>query len=119
MNDDSDKRRQAARAIQEELGRKSLSRRGLLGRLKLLGVAFGAGYLMSGKTADALARSAGEAGDTVASIKSTNPALNEIIEDGHKGGTVGEQAAEERGSRIKTAYRRVYARGYRRVYGRI
>jgi hypothetical protein len=119
MTNDSDKKRQVARTIQEELNKQNLSRRGLLRRLKLLGVAFGAGYLMSGKSADALVGNGGEAGEAVASLKSTNPALNEIIDEGHKGGTVGEESADERAPRIKTAYRRVYARAYRRVYGRI
>jgi hypothetical protein len=74
---------------------------------------------MSGKSADALAGNGGEAGEAVASLKSTNAALNEIIDEGRNPDAVGEESADERGSRIKTAYRRVYARAYRRVYGRI
>jgi hypothetical protein len=119
MTNDSDKKRQEAKAIQEELNKQNLSRRGLLRRLKLLGVAFGAGYLMSGKSADALTGSGGEASEAVASLKSTNAALNEIIDEGRSPDVAGEENADERGSRIKTAYRRVYARAYRRVYGRI
>lgn len=118
MTNDTDKKRQA-RAIQEELHNQSLSRRGLLQRLKLLGVAFGAGYLLSGKDAAALARSEAQASDAVASLRSTNPALNEIIDENRKDDAVGEKSADDRSSRIKTAYRRVYARAYRRVYGRI
>lgn len=116
MSDESDKKRQDAKAIQEELNKKTLSRRGLLQRLKLLGVGFGAGYLLSGKDAEALARSEGEASDAVASLKSTNPALNEVIDEGRKDGPVGEESADDnRSSRTRTAYRRVFRRVYRRI----
>src|ERR1044072_3593412 len=78
MSDDRDKKHQEAKAIQEELNQKRLSRRGLLQRLRLMGVGFGATYLLSGKDAEAVARSDGEAGDTLASLNSRNPPLQEI-----------------------------------------
>jgi hypothetical protein len=120
MNDDRDKKCQDAKAIQEELNKKRLSRRGLLQRLKLLGVGFGAGYLLSGKGAEAAVSSTGEADEAMASLKSTNPALNEVIDEGRKDAAAGEESADDdRSARTRTAYRRVFRRVFRRVYGRI
>jgi hypothetical protein len=116
MSDDRDKNHQGAKAIQEELNKKRLSRRGLLQRLKLLGVGFGAGYLLSGKDAEAVARGEGEASEAVASLKSTNPALNEVIDESRKEGAAGEESADDdRNPRTRTAYRRVFRRVYRRI----
>src|ERR1044072_2996420 len=78
MSDDGDKKHQDAKAIQEELNQKRLSRRGLLQRLRLMGVGLGATYLLSGKAAEAARRTEGEPSDTLASLKSSNPALKEI-----------------------------------------
>lgn len=116
MSDDRDKKYQGAKAIQEELNKKRLSRRGLLQRLRLMGIGFGAAYLLSGKDAEAVAKSEGEGSDTVASLKSTNPALNEVIDEGRKDGTLGEESAgDDPSSRTRTAYRRVFRRVYRRI----
>jgi hypothetical protein len=119
MSDDRDNKRQGAKAIQEELNKKRLSRRGLLQRLRLMGVGFGAAYLLSGKEAEAVARSEGEGSDTLASLKSTNPALKEIIDEGRKESPLGEESADDDpSSRTKIAYRRFFRRFYRRVYRR-
>jgi hypothetical protein len=119
MSDDRNNKHQDAKAIQEELNKNRLSRRGLLQRLRLMGVGFGATYLLSGKDAEAVARSEGEASDTLASLKSTNPALKEIIDEGRKESPVGEESADDdRSSRTKIAYRRFFRRFYRRVYRR-
>jgi hypothetical protein len=116
MSDDRDKKHQGTKAIQEELNKKRLSRRGLLQRLRLMGIGFGAAYLLSGKDAEAVARSEGEGSDTVASLKSTNPALNEVIDEGRKDSSLGEEGAgNDPSSRTRTAYRRVFRRVYRRI----
>jgi hypothetical protein len=119
MSDDRDNKNQGVKAIQEELNQKRLSRRGLLQRLRLMGVGFGAAYLLSGKDAEAVARSEGEGGDTLATLKSSNPALKEIIDEGRKESPLGEESADEdRSSHTRIAYRRVFRRVYRRVYRR-
>jgi hypothetical protein len=119
MSDDRDNKHQGAKAIQEELNQKRLSRRGLLQRLRLMGVGFGAAYLLSGKDAEAVARSEGAGGDTLATLKSSNPALKEIIDEGRKESPLGEESADEdRSSHTRIAYRRFFRRFYRRVYRR-
>ena len=118
MSDDRDNKHQGAMAIQEELNKKRLSRRGLLQRLRLMGVGFGAAYFLSGKEAEAVARSEGEGSDTLASLKSTNPALKEIIDEGRKESPLGEESADDPSSRTQIAYRRFFRRFYRRVYRR-
>ena len=78
MQDDQAKRQQA-QDLQSELANEGLSRRAFLDRIKLLGVGFGAAYVLGMKDADAAVRS-----DTVVNLKSTNPALNDIIEEGRQ-----------------------------------
>ena len=71
----------------------------------------GAAYLLGAKRADALTRSDDKPD---VKIKSTNPALNDIIEEGQA--PAGEGADDQR--EIKTAwFRRFYFRGYRRFAG--
>jgi hypothetical protein len=116
MSDDRDKKRQDAKAIQEELKKKRLSRRGLLQRLRLMGVGFGATYILGAKDAEAVTGGDAEGNGAVASLKSTNPVLNEVIDEGRKDGPVGEESADaDRSSRTRTAYRRVFRRVYRRI----
>jgi hypothetical protein len=113
MHDDVEKKRQAAQQIQEDLNNKRLSRRGLLQRLKFLGVGFGAAYILSAKEANAVGASNPDESGKATTLKSTNPALNDIIEEGRQ-----DRTGEDDQS-FKTAwYRRVYFRGYRRFYGR-
>jgi hypothetical protein len=115
MHDDRDERRQQAKKIQEELNQKRLSRRGLFQRFRVLGVGFGAAYLLGAKEAGAVANGDGKASDAVASLKSTNPALNEVIDEGRQHSAPGGESADDRGSGMKTAFRRVFRRVYRRI----
>ena len=97
---------QQAQEIQRELNDKGLSRRAFLDRLKVLGVGFGAAAMLGVRDADADVRS-----DASLSLKSTNPALNNIIEEGRQD-LLGD------GPNIQTAYSRGYSRGYSRHYAR-
>jgi hypothetical protein len=116
MHDDRDERRQQAKKIQEELNKGRLSRRGLFQRFRLLGVGFGAAYLLGAKEAGAVANSKdAEASDAVASLKSTNPALNDVIDEGRQHAAPGAESGEDGGSGMKTAFRRVFRRVYRRI----
>jgi hypothetical protein len=96
-----------AQQIQRELNDKGLSRRAFLDRLKVLGVGFGAAAMLGVRDADADIRS-----DASVSLKSTNPALNNIIEEGRQ-----ELGAEGDGPNVQMAYGR-YSRGYSRGYSR-
>src|SRR5262245_17174938 len=112
MSDDLDKVQQEAKRLQKELNEKRLSRRGLLHRFNFMGLGFGAAYLLGAQRAEALTRS-DEKPDV--KIKSTNPALNDIIQEGQEG-PGGAGADDQRP--FKTAwFRRVYFRGYRRFFG--
>src|SRR5215831_7691969 len=107
---------QQAQEIQRELNDKGLSRRAFLDRLKVLGVGFGAAAMLGVRDADADVRS-----DASLSLKSTNPALNNIIEEGRQdllGDGPNAQMAYSRGySRHYARYSRRYAR-YSRHYAR-
>ncbi len=114
-----EKQRQADE-IQAELNGKGLSRRAFLDRLAVLGVGFGAASVLGAKDADAKAQP-----DTVASLKSTDPVLNGIFEEGRQ--DLRSLADRERdGPDAMTAqyyggygrYARGYARYYTRYYGR-
>jgi hypothetical protein len=112
-------KQQQAQEIQRELNDKGLSRRAFLDRLKVLGVGFGAAAMLGVRDADADARS-----DASLSLKSTNPALNNIIEEGRQdllGDGPNSQMAYSRGySRHYARYSRRYARyaRYSRHYAR-
>ena len=82
--------------IQKELNTEGLSRRAFLDRLKVLGAGFGAAYMLGVKDADAAARP-----DEVVSLKSTNPALNNIIEEGRQ--ALDPRAAESGDPQLQTA----------------
>jgi hypothetical protein len=97
-----------AQEIQRELNDKGLSRRAFLDRLKVLGVGFGAAAMLGVRDADADVRS-----DASVSLKSTNPALNNIIEEGRQD-LLG---AEGDGPKTQMADGR-YSRGYSRHYSR-
>jgi hypothetical protein len=99
---------QQAQEIQRELNDKGLSRRAFLDRLKVLGVGFGAAAMLGVRDADADVRS-----DASLSLKSTNPALNNIIEEGRQD-LLG---AEGDGLKTQMADGR-YSRGYSRHYSR-
>jgi hypothetical protein len=103
MHDDRDERRQR------------LSRRGLFQRFRLLGVGFGAAYLLGAKEAGAVANNDAETSDAVASLKSTNPALNDVIDEGRQHAAPGAESDDDGRSGMKTAFRRVFRRVYRRI----
>jgi hypothetical protein len=107
MSDTDSKRKDLAR-ISQELGESRLSRRGLLDRLKGVGVGFGAAFLFGMRQSEART-------DATATLKSTNPALSKIIEED---AVVGEGGAEAEEPRIQTAYVRVFRRAFRRVFRR-
>lgn len=116
MNDDLENKRKELNHITKELNDSRLSRRGLLDRLKGLGVAFGAAFMLGMKESDAH-----NAPDATARLKSTNTALNNIIEEEPEARPAdkveGAPGAEDRP--IQTAfYHRVYRRIYRRIYNR-
>jgi hypothetical protein len=70
---------QQAQEIQRELNDQGLSRRAFLDRLKVLGVGFGAAAILGVRDADPDIRS-----NASLSLKSTNPTLNNIIEEGRQ-----------------------------------
>jgi hypothetical protein len=123
MHDDREIQKRRAQEIQNALNNEGLSRRAFLDRLKLIGVGFGAAFVLGVRDADAGIRS-----DAAVSLKSTNPALNNIIEEGRKDLGL-EDDRHDRRTRspdtdadsdgiIRTAYARFYHRGYGRGYGR-
>ncbi|HEY7665501.1 MAG TPA: hypothetical protein VH934_20475 [Xanthobacteraceae bacterium] len=122
MHDDREIQERRAQEIQKELNNEGLSRRAFLDRLKLIGVGFGAAFVLGVRDADAGVRS-----DATVSLKSTNPALNDIIEEGRKdlgleddrhSRGAAQPAGDGDDARIQTAYARFYRRGYGRGYGR-
>lgn len=122
MHDDREMQKRRAQEIQNELNNEGLSRRAFLDRLKLIGVGFGAAFVLGVRDADAGVRS-----DATVSLKSTNPAVNNIIEEGRKdlgleddrhGRGAAQPGADGEDARIQTAYARFYHRGYGRGYGR-
>ena len=106
MNDELENKRKELGRITEELNESRLSRRGLLNRLKGLGVGFGAAFMMGIKQSNAHT-----AADGTARLKSTNNALNDIIEEGPQ--------PPDQDRPVQTSYVRAFRRVFRRVYGRI
>ena len=97
--------------IEKQLSEGQLSRRGLVERLAGVGIGFGVAFVLG--VAGAQAATAPEAGVV---LKSTNPALNSIIQQGPQ-----TPAADAITPLEKTAYyyyRRYYHRYYMRHYGR-
>jgi hypothetical protein len=92
---------QQAREIERELNDQGLSRRAFLDRLKVLGVGFGAAAMLGVRDFRS---------DASLSLKSTNPALNNIIEEGRQdflGDGPNIQMASERYSRRYSRYARI------------
>lgn len=87
-----------------------------------MGVGFGAAYMLGLKSADAALGP-----DAMVSLKSTNPALNDIIEENQQS-LVGEatpdgepiQSAQLEYARgdFKRAYGKEYKKGYTKLYGK-
>src|SRR5262249_47422430 len=97
---------QQTQEIKRELKEKGVSRPAFLDRFKGLGVGFGAAAMLGVRDADADVHS-----DASLSLKSTNPALNNIIEEGRQD-LLGD------GPNVQMAYSRGYSRGYSRHYAR-
>jgi hypothetical protein len=113
MNDELESKRKALGRITEELNDSRLSRRGLLDRLKGLGVGFGAAFMMGIRESGAHT-----AADATARLKSSNSALNDIIEEAPQPrGADGAPGGEDRP--VQTSYVRAFRRVFRRVYSRI
>jgi hypothetical protein len=110
MNDDSEKKRQEISRIEAELGASKLSRRGLLDRLKGVGVGFGAALVLGLKESRAAVPT-----DATARLKSSNPALNNILgEDAARSETL-----EATSTGDAPAQRLTYLRGFRRAFRRV
>lgn len=120
MGGDKDTREQELKQVQDELTKGGVSRRKFLDSMKALGVGFGAAFVLGIKDADALANL-----DPGVTVKSTNPAVDDIVKDaqndlsldGGETGREGEFQVAQYGRVYGRAYRRGYRRGYRR-YGR-
>lgn len=103
MSNESEKKQQELKHLQDALKAGTVSRRSFLDRIKGLGVGFGAAFLLGMKEADAAINSGVD-------VKSTNPAIDNIVKDGQA-----EQALDNPDANIQVAqYLRVYRRGYRR-----
>jgi hypothetical protein len=109
MTDEPNKKQHELRRIQEELKKGRLSRRGFLDSMKALGVGFGAAVVLGIKESDALPGQ-----DSEISVKSANPAVDEVIKDAQSLDPAGRRQEGE----FQIAYRRVYHRFYRRGYRR-
>ena len=104
MSNESDKKQQELKHLQDALKDGTVSRRIFLDRMKGLGVGFGAAFLLGMKEADAALVDSG------VKVKSTNPAIDKIVQDGQT-----EQALDDPDANTQVAqYFRVYRRGYRR-----
>lgn len=103
MSDEPDNKKEELQHLQTALKQGAVSRRSFLDRMKGLGVGFGAAFLLGMKEADA-------AVDSGVNVKSTNPAIDNIVKDGQA-----EQALGDSDANVQVAqYYRVYRRGYRR-----
>ena len=74
MQDDQEKKRQA-KEIEQDLN-KGLSRRAFLDRLSAIGVGFGAAFVFGVNRSEA-----GVPADALVNLKSTNPVLNDIVQN--------------------------------------
>ncbi len=104
MSNESKNKQQELKHLQDALKEGTVSRRSFLDRMKGLGVGFGAAFLLGMKEADAALV------DTGVNVKSTNPAIDDIVKDG-----LNEQTLDDPDANTQVAqYFRVYRRGYRR-----
>jgi len=114
MSGDLENKREQINHLAKELNDGGLSRRGLFDRLKGLGVGFGAAFMLGMRQSEANTA----ANAATATLKSTNPALNDIIEEGKQTRPSGEGAAHEEDRPIQVTFRRFFRRYFRRVYVR-
>jgi hypothetical protein len=107
MSDESDNKQQELKHIQDALKEGTVSRRHFLDRMKGLGVGFGAAFLLGMKEADA-------AIDSGVNVKSTNPAIDDIVKEGHDEQALEFDPDDPNANQQVAQYFRVYRRGYRR-----
>lgn len=112
--DEPTNKQQELKDVEEELKKGGVSRRKFLDSMKALGVGFGAAFVLGIKDADALTDI-----DPRVTVKSTNPAVDEVIKDAQDELSL-DPAGERPEGEFQTAqFRRVYGRGrYRRGYRR-
>jgi hypothetical protein len=96
--------------ITQQLHRGQLSRRGLSDRLKALGLGFGAAFVLGITGAQASTNP-----DTTVALKSTNPAINSIIQDGT---ATGQTATDAKNFQQVAWFRRFFRRFFNRFYRR-
>lgn len=95
--------------ITNELHEGRLSRGGLSNRLKGLGLGFGAAFVLGMTGAHAAT-----APDANVVLKSTNPALNSIIQSGSETGQAATDDKMQQLAWFRRFFRRFYTRFYRR-----
>jgi hypothetical protein len=113
MKDESNTTRLEIEEIAGQLRDGRLSRSALFGRLKGLGIGFGAAFLLG--VSGAQAANAPEA--TVA-VKSTNAAINSIIQKPPQAPVAGVSTPLQQVAYYHRYYHRYYMRHYNRYYSR-
>jgi hypothetical protein len=98
-------------AIAKELSGGRLSRRGLVERLKGVGLGFGAALALG--VAGAASAQAATAPDAAVMVKSTNPAINSIIKQAPQAPVAGATTTQQ-----VAWYHRFFRRYYTRYYNR-
>lgn len=95
--------------ITEQLQNGRLSRRGLSDRLKALGIGFGAAFVLGIGGAQASTHP-----DATVALKSTNPAINSVIQDGMGTGQTATGLEGQQYAWYRRFFRRFFHRFYRR-----
>jgi hypothetical protein len=98
--------------IASELGQGRLSRRGLVERLRGIGLGFGAAFALG--IAGAASAQAAVAPDATVAVTSTNPAINSIIQQAPQAPVAGLNTSTQQ----LAFYHRFFRRFYRRFYQR-
>jgi hypothetical protein len=109
MNDGPTKNRLDVNAITNELNGGRLSRGALSNRLKALGFGFGAAFVLGMTGAHAATTP-----DASVVLKSNNPALNSIIQNGSQTGQAATDDKLQQLAWFRRFFRRFYTRFYRR-----
>jgi hypothetical protein len=119
MSDDETKKGLEVSEVAKELNEGRLSRRGLFDRLAVLGLGLGSALALGATGADAASAPAASV-----TLKSTNPALDSIIQKPLEAQTIGETAAPEQVAYFHRFFHRYYRRfgpfggHYNRYYNR-
>jgi hypothetical protein len=96
--------------ITNQLHNGQLSRRGLSDRLKAMGLGFGAAFVLGMSGAQASTNP-----DSTVALKSTNPAINSIIQEGS---ATGQTATDAKNFQQLAWFRRFFRRFFNRFYRR-